>query len=160
MTKSAIIPASMRSELQAWNGGEGIGLESWVGCTGTFALAVGYASVFCPEFFEFEGYILRGSAADDAMIQNIRGFESQPGATPRSIEWVLNHIHIADIQYHGCPDIAADKLVTIGTTLKKIYEARLALLFPNKPCVVEFHIPDNPEAHEDYQLSFWQVKHE
>ncbi len=80
-------------------------------------------------------------------------------ATPRSVEWTLNHLHICDIQHNGCSDIAADKLVAIGTALKKIYEARLAYLFPERPCVVEFYVPENPLALVDYQLSFWQAKH-
>jgi hypothetical protein len=41
---------SMESELAAWNNGAGIDLASWVGCEGRFALAVGYATVFWPEF--------------------------------------------------------------------------------------------------------------
>jgi hypothetical protein len=50
------IPESMKSELAAWNNGAGIDLESWTGCEGRFALAVGYAAIFWPEFVEFEGY--------------------------------------------------------------------------------------------------------
>ena len=103
-------------------------------------------------FFEFEDYILRGTEADDADVQNVRNFESRPDATPRNVEWLLNHLHVAEIQYHGCPDIAADKLVAIGTALKKIYEARLAQLFPNKPCIVEF--PHSRRSRGARRLSF------
>ena len=49
----------MKTELAAWNNGQGIDLESWIACVGSFSLAVGYLSIFCPEFVEFEGYILR-----------------------------------------------------------------------------------------------------
>ena len=44
------IPISMRAELAAWNNGNGIDLGSWTGCEGRFALAIGYASIFWPEF--------------------------------------------------------------------------------------------------------------
>ena len=37
---------STKSELAAWNNGAGIDLESWTGCEGRFALAVGYAAIF------------------------------------------------------------------------------------------------------------------
>lgn len=50
-------PKSMQADLQAWNNGTGIDLESWVGCEGNFALAVGYASIFNPQFCTFEDYI-------------------------------------------------------------------------------------------------------
>jgi hypothetical protein len=47
----------------------------------------------------------------------------------------------------------------IGNALKKIYEARLAYLFPQKPCVVQFYIPEDKTNLTDYQISFWQVMH-
>lgn len=74
------IPDSMKAELQAWSGGEGIDLEGWVGCMGTFSLAVGYAAVFCPDFVEFEDYIFVGSDVSDHVIHNVRGFAGRAGA--------------------------------------------------------------------------------
>ena len=64
------IPESMRDELSAWNNGAGIDLPSWVGCQGNFSLAVGYATIFWPEFVEFEGYILRQGFSE----RSLRGF--------------------------------------------------------------------------------------
>lgn len=155
------IPESMKEELQAWNNGNGIDLASWIGCSGNFSLAVGYTTVFCPKFVEFEGYIFcRDEPVNEDFVQNIRGFESQEGSSPKSVEWVINHLHIADIHHRGCDDISADKLIHIGNSLKEIYEARLAMLFPDKPCEVKFYIPGNPDDFDEYQLSFWQKKHE
>ena len=150
----------MRAELQAWNNGAGIELDGWIGCEGRFSLAVGYASIFCPEFIEFEGYILIGEEMNEDGIRTLREFEAGMKSSPMSIEWTLNHLHIADIQYRGCPDATPDKLLAVGTAQKKIHEARLAYLFPTKPCVVEFYVPDNPEDLHEYQISFWQKKHE
>ena len=58
------IPESMKEELQAWNNGAGIDLEAWISCMGNYNLAVGYASLFCPEFVEFENYIFVGDEMD------------------------------------------------------------------------------------------------
>lgn len=72
------IPESMRSELGAWNNGGGIDLEGWVGCEGSFALAVGYLTLFWPEFVEFEGisygegFLLRVCAAL-SVTRKVRG---------------------------------------------------------------------------------------
>ena len=52
-------PADMLPELAEWNNGKGIDLESWVGCSGNFRLAIGYAAIFWPRFVLFEDYILR-----------------------------------------------------------------------------------------------------
>ena len=150
------IPDSMKAELSAWNNGEGIDLESWVGCQGNFKLAVGYASIFWPNFVEFEDYIFIEGFSENS----VRTFESEEGSNPKTIEWVTNHLHISDIQYFGCEDISKDKLILLGNILKEIYETKLKVMFPDKPCVVKFYEPDNQEDLMEYQLSFWQSKHD
>ncbi|MES1196819.1 MAG: hypothetical protein ABUL58_07740, partial [Steroidobacter sp.] len=150
------IPESMKAELGAWNNGAGIDLGSWVGCEGRFALAVGYASIFWPEFVEFDGYILRKGFSE----QSLRGFESQQGATRKGIEWLMNHLHIADTHHYGCPDMTRDKIALLGTILKEIYEAKLQYVFSNRPCVVEYYQPEDKNDLIGYQISFWQKAHD
>ncbi len=149
-------PDSMKAELSAWNNGAGIELESWVNCQGNFSLAVGYATVFWPEFVEFEGYILRKGFSETSL----RGFEHQQGNNRKGVEWLMNHLHIADVQYYGCKDASKDKFLLLGNVLKEIYQAKLQWQFPNNPCSVEFHIPDDPQDLMEYQISFWQQCHE
>jgi hypothetical protein len=153
------IPESMKSELAAWNNGAGIDLEPWIGCEGRFALAVGYATIFWPEFVLFEGYILRKGFAESSL----RGFErseSQSKINRKSVEWTMNHLHLAGIQHNGCEDASKDKLLLLGDILKEIHQAKLLWQFPDNPCTVEFYIPDDNEDLEQYQLSFWQKCHE
>lgn len=156
------IPESMRDELSAWNGGDGIDLESWIGCVGSFKLAVGYTTLFNPNFVEFENYILRADTIDDELIDYVRSWENSEDQkrSAKSIEWVINHFHIADIHHRHCEDISIDKIVLLGNTLKELYEAKLAYQFPNKECTVEFYIPENKDDLTDYQISFWQKKHD
>jgi hypothetical protein len=115
-------------------------------------LAVGYATIFWPEFVEFEGYILRQGFSE----RSLRGFEQKHGADKRSVERVMNHLHIADIQYYGCPDASIDKIVLLGNVLTEIYRAKLKLRFPGLECDVEFYVPDDPNDLIQYQLSFWR----
>jgi hypothetical protein len=149
-------PDSMKSELAAWNNGAGIDIKSWIACSGTFSLAVGYASVFWPEFVLFEGYILREGFSE----VSLRGFEEQKDINRKSVEWHMNHLHIADIQYYGCEDASRDKLLLLGNVLTEIYQVKLLWQLPNCPCSVEFYIPDDEEDLLEYQLSFWQKCHE
>ena len=142
-------PDSMKAELLAWNNGAGIDLKSWVGCEGSLSLAVGYATVFWPEFVEFEGYILRKGFSEPSL----RTFEA--GSSRESVEWVMNHLHIADI-HSGREDISRDKILLLGKVLKEIYQAKLQWQFPDRPCIVEFDMPDDPEDPVGYQISFWQ----
>ena len=110
------IPSSMQTELSSWNNGAGIDLRSWVGCSGNFSLAIGYAAVFWPEFVLFEGYILRRGFSEVAL----RRWEGQEDSTRKSVEWVTNHLHVADIQYWGCPDITRDKILMPGNALREL----------------------------------------
>jgi len=146
----------MKSELAAWNNGAGIEIESWIGCEGNFSLAVGYVSVFWPEFILFDGYILRNGFSE----ASLQGFAQRQGTNRRSVEWLMNHLHIADIQYYGCKDASKDKLLLLGNVLKEIYEAKLLWQFPDNPCRVEFYIPEDEDDLMEYQLSFWQKCHE
>ncbi len=93
------IPESMKAELGSWNNGAGIDLESWVSCEGNFSLAVGYASCFWPSFALFEDYILPKGITEDVL----RDFERN-GRSRKSVEWVINHLHISGIQHGGCAD--------------------------------------------------------
>ncbi len=150
------IPESMKSELGAWNNGGGIDLESWINGEGNFSLAVGYSAIYWPKFVEFEGYILREGFSQDSL----RGFEANSKYTRLSIEWVMNHLHIADIHHFGCKDLTKDKIIHLGRVLGEIYRARLKTLFPEKPCTVEFHIPEDADDLVGFQISFWQTCHE
>jgi hypothetical protein len=148
-------PESMKAELAAWNNGAGIDIESWVGCEGKFSLAVGYSSIFWPSFTLFEGYILREGFSEDSL----RGFERN-GRSRKSVEWLMNHLHIADIQYYGCSDASKDKLLLLGNVLKEIYQAKLQWQWPDRPCTVEFYISEDADDLMEYQVSFWQKCHE
>jgi hypothetical protein len=150
------VPDSMKAELAAWNSGRGIDLKSWVGCEGNFRLAVGYSAIFWPEFVEFEGYILRAGFS----LESLRGFEQRDGIDRAGVESVMNHRHIADIQYYGCPDASSDKLLRLGTVLKEIYEAKLRWQFPSRPCRVSLFVPDDTEDLIGYEVTFWQQAHE
>ena len=145
----------MIPELSAWNGGHEIKLESWIECVGSFKQAVGYATIFWPQFVLFEDYILRESFN----MESLRGFEKQ--CTSRAgVEWVMNHLHITDIHCNDFKSVSEDKILFLGNVLKEIYQAKLASQFPDRPCMVEFHEPEQRTQLIDFQLSFWQKKHE
>ncbi len=150
------LPESIKKELAPWNNGAGIDLESWIGCEGRFALAVGYSSIFWPQFVEFDGYVLRKGFTE----ASLRGFEKQEGCTRKGVEWVMNHLHIADIQHFGCADISEDKLIYLGHVLREIYDMKLKCQFPDRPCTVDFYKPPKADELLEYQITFWQKAHD
>lgn len=146
----------MVSELSEWNNGQGISLESWVECVGNFKLAVGYSTLFWPEFVLFEDYILR----EGFDLGSLRGFEKQQNGNRGAVEWVMNHLHIADIHSNDQESATEDKIRYLGNTLKEIYEYKLRSQFPDRPCTVEFQESEDRNNLVEFQLSFWQKKHD
>jgi hypothetical protein len=149
------IPESMKAELATWNNGDGVDLETWHCCLGNYASAVGYSTLFWPTFCKYKEYIFRAGVSSTS-IQN---WESTAGVTKKSLEWTINHIHISDL-YPGVEDYSNDKALFIANNLKEIYQAKLNWQFPNDPCIVEVYMPESEDDFVDYQLSFWQQKHE
>jgi hypothetical protein len=145
-------PSDMIAELSSWNNGKGIDLKSWVACSGNFRLAIGYSTIFWPGFVLFENYIL----GEGFSVDSLRAFEKQCNGDRRGIETVMNHLHIADIQYCGCEDITEERIVYLGRILKEIYQAKLQWQFPDRPCEVSLYEPDDRENLMDFEITFWQ----
>lgn len=148
------IPRPMKVELKRWNDGRGISVEDWIGCEGNFDLALGYSTIFWPTFELVGQYILTEGWTAEA----VESFENQPDSTPQSIEWLINHLHIIDIQCDGKVGATIEHVLRLGTVLKEIYEAKLLWQFPDRPCEVVFYVPDDSDNLDEYQVSFWQKK--
>jgi len=146
----------MKSELTEWNGGKGIDLESWISCSGTFKLAVGYAEYFWPEFDLVDGYIVRSGTTSD----EIRQWKKGQGRDRRAVEASMNHMHLIDINYHDHEGLSEDILLRLGSVLAEIYEAKLQWQFPDRPCTVSLFIPENRLEFDAYEITFWQKAHE
>ena len=143
----ALIP-----EMRDWNNSAGIDVESWIGCSGNFCLAIGYSTVFWPGFVEFEDYVLRQGFS----VESLRSFAARPGIEHWSVEAVMNHLHLDSIQSLGCEDISRERLLYLGRTLCEIYRVKLGWQFPDRRFVVQFvESPDQPL--EAYQITFHQV---
>jgi hypothetical protein len=142
-------------ELKDWNNGAGIDAESWIGCTGTFQLAIGYSLIFWPQFVEHDDMVLRAGYNEESL----GGFMQQHRGNKSSVEAVMNHLHLDSIQYLGCPDATPERLAYLGNVLKSIYEVKLRNDFPNRTFVVSLN--DSPkEDISKYQLTFYQPPYE
>ena len=139
-------------ETRDWNGGAGIDVESWIGCCGNFRLAIGYSTIFWPRFVEFEDYVLR----DGFSIEALRGFERHHADDRQAVESVMNHLHIADIQFYGCEDATRERLAYLGSVLREIYEAKLKWQFPNRRFEVHFHDCGTADLIES-EITFFQA---
>jgi hypothetical protein len=143
-------------ELAAWNEGNGIDLQSWISCSGSFRLAVGYMEYFWPEFVLIEGYIVRVRST----CGTIKELEQRRGGDRREVEATMNHMHLIDINYHDHENLSEDLLLRLGAILTEIYEAKLSWQFSERPCTVSLYIPEDRQQFSAYEITFWQKAHE
>jgi hypothetical protein len=138
-------------ELKEWNNGEGIDVESWIGCVGSFEKAIGYSVVFWPHFVEYDGCILK----DNFSRESYDSFMKQHNGDKTLVEAVMNHLHIKDIQCYGCFH-TKEQLIYIGNVLKEIYTCKLKAQFPEKQFEVKFE--NYEENEDDYEVTFYQKR--
>jgi hypothetical protein len=136
------------ADLSSWNNGKGVDVSGWLSATGNFQLACAYSTVFWPRFVEHDGMILREGNDPDHISSWLKSYDGNKTTT----EWVVNHIHLVDMQYVGCPDATRDRIVFLGHLLKEIYECKLAVQFPGRKVVVEFDDSFQDDLF-NYQLS-------
>lgn len=144
--------AELIPELPDWNNGRGISVESWVACSGSFELAVGYSRLFWPEFVEHDGCVFFAGFS----IESYRGFMEQCRGDRRRVETVMNHRHVFDHFSHANGSATAAQIIYLGRVLRDIWKTKLAHDFPDREFVVSF--PEDPcEDLTDYEVTFWQV---
>jgi hypothetical protein len=140
-------------ELPDWNNGAGIDVTSWIGCVGDYEKAIGYSTIFWPEFVEIDGYVLRACAGGNR--DSLRRWKDGCGGSREEVEALGNHLHLRDIQYWGCPGATPERLSYLGGVLKEIYECKLKRDFPDKSFVVEFTEGDEGDL-DGFMLTFYQ----
>lgn len=144
--------AALIPELTDWNNGDGISARGWIECVGNYELAIGYSLILWPRFARFETYVLREGFSEGSL----RGFEAQAGSRRESVEWVMNHVHLADIHFNLKEPPNEAQIRYLGRVLKEIHEVKLRADFPDLRFEVEFN--DDPGLDlMDYQISFWQI---
>jgi hypothetical protein len=122
-------------ELRQWNDGRGISLDAWTSCIARYDHAVGYATIFWPDFVLYDGCVLL-CEPDPA---SYRDWMAHCGGNKTAVEQVMNHRHIADIFINS--EIAPTKelVVHIGRLLKDMWQCRLRRDFPDRLIKVEFY---------------------
>lgn len=143
----ALIP-----ELSDWNNGKGIDVVSWIGCVCDYEKAIGYSALFWPTFVEIDGLIVRDITSEE----NLKGFAKEYNGDRKKTESTVNHLHIRDIQYWGCPGATPERMGYLGNVIKAMWECKLKLDFPERNFVVEVYEGD-AENIDDFMVTFYQL---
>jgi len=84
-------------ELASWNDGAGIDVDSWISSVGSFDHAIGYGTLFWPEFFVHDNCVFRQTVDGETY----KGWMSACGGNKSEVEAVVNHEHIIDLFEHS-----------------------------------------------------------
>ncbi|WP_435623779.1 hypothetical protein [Flagellimonas sp.] len=144
-------------ELKDWKkeNGDDFDLQDWVTCEGNIRLAIGYSTIFWPEFLEYDNCIFIKSHFSPDNYEEWT--KSKSISDYRQIESVINHIHILDFfTFEKQNEINVEQVKYLGCILQEIYAAKLKTEFPNRKFTVTFNGKEKLEDLIEYQLTFYQ----
>lgn len=130
--------------------------ENLAAFEGTYALAIGYVTLFWPSFTEYDGMIFRAEELDKESLKNIKSWLTSYEGDKQAVETMLNHLHVIDIQHPGLWKEATEPQIRfLGQMLKEMWAYKLLHDFPEKRFTVEFFEGEEGKL-EDYQVTFYQ----
>jgi hypothetical protein len=144
----------MIPELQSWNEGKGIDVETWIRFVGCFEHAVGYAVLFWPEFTIHDGCIMFADFTVESYDTWMEHTSNQRG----QVELVMNHRHVLDLFCGDKSEVPRELVLYLGRLLRDMWACKIKGDFPERDIVVSF--PDKHcEDLLDYELTIYHRKH-
>jgi hypothetical protein len=135
-------------DLQKWNAGAGISPDDWIYIEGRADHALGFCSLFWPEFAEVDGYVLRAPVD----VERLRSWE-RAGHSRQQVETAMN----AFLFDHMFPDDESEpslkcvQLKRLATIMSDMLVTKLRRDFPDRRFSA-FVLED-----ADFGLSFHQI---
>jgi hypothetical protein len=126
--------------------------EDWISCVGNYEHAIGYLSIFWPEMYEYDGCIFVSSLPEK---EHYESWLSQTDGNKKSVEAVLNHVHITDLFQVGQLSPTEVQIKYIGSKLREMWHAKAKQQFPNNDIQVGFYEGTSDELRE-YQVTLFQ----
>jgi hypothetical protein len=139
--------------LAEWNTGSGISAQAWIGCIGRFDHAVGYATLFWPDFVVHEDCIFLDAPEPEHFDRWMRDC----GGDKTEVETVVNHRHIVDIFTNSEFAPTAEMVVHVRQLLKEMWSSKLQRDFPDRRFRIEFY-GDGSNNLLDYQITVSQER--
>jgi hypothetical protein len=138
-------------ELAASNNGRGVTVGSWISGIGRYDHAIGYSTIFWPEFVVYDDCVFRQSMDAETYRQWMDGC----GGDKSAVEAVANHKHIVDLFVNSEFRPSKDVVLYLGSILREMWSCKLVRDFPSRQFDVEFPCGDAAQL-VDYQITFFQ----
>ena len=117
-------------DLQRWNAGAGISPDDWIYIEGRADHALGFCSLFWPDFVQFEGYILRAPLD----VERLRGWECDGNYSRQQIETAMNAFFFEYMfpDDNTEPDLKGAQLTRLANIMSDMLVAKLKREFPDR----------------------------
>ena len=116
-------------DLRLWNEGAGISPDDWIYIEGRADHALGFCSLFWPEFTEFDGYVLRAPLN----VERLRSWE-RAAHSRQQIETAMNAF-LFDYMFPDDgtePSLKGAQLKRLSTIMSDMLAAKLSRDFPGR----------------------------
>ncbi len=141
-------------ELAEWQevNGADFSADDWICGIGRFDHAIGYLTVFWPSLYEHDGCIFVGGKPDE---ENYQSWLKSTEGNKKSVEAVLNHVHIIDLFQGNDTPPTEEQIIYIGNVLKDIWSYKAKVEFPERDISIEFYEGTKDDLVE-YQVTLFQ----
>ncbi|WP_322749977.1 MULTISPECIES: hypothetical protein [unclassified Frankia] len=121
-------------QVRDWtSGGSEFDPRAFVLSNVTVAEAVAVSMILWPEFIEYRGCLFLKFLFDE---QGVDTWFEQLQGDRRSIEAVVNHLHLWDVLAPGC-DVEYDVLGDFANRIAEMWRAVVRVCFPSRSFIVE-----------------------
>ena len=137
-TKSSVeLNPALLPDYQAWQHAQTHEFTLWnyLDVRGDYELAAAFSKLFCPDFVEVDGYVFLAEQFDHA---NFEQWRQQFADDRKSVEAVINHVHIDDLFNNGSrADYQPELVEYLGRVLVVCWRRALQELFPPRQFTFE-----------------------
>ena len=128
-------------------------VHDWLSCVGSYDHAIGYIQLFWPDLIEHDGCIFVGSKPEE---ENYRSWLVSTKGNRKSVEAMINHVHIEDLFQVGQLEPTESQVRYIGTKLREMWLAKARKQYPERNIVVEFY-HGSEEDLRAYEVTLFQA---
>lgn len=143
-------------ELAAWNNNAGIDIESWIRCIGRYDHAIGYTTIFWPNFTLHDDCVFISSYNDKIdNWENYNNWMKTYHGDKTQVEKIMNHEHIINIFKNSEFTPTIDIIEYFGNLLVDMWLCKLKKDYPDNNIIVDFFEDSKIEGLNRYIITVY-----
>lgn len=143
--------STLLPQLKEWNNGKGIEPDDWIAYIGEIEHAIGFSTIFWPEFVLFSDCIFIGDMDEYTFNKWYKHCKNDE----KALECTVNHRHVADLFSTG-KETSKEQIKYIGYIIREMWEAKLSRDYPNRKIIVDLIEQNDDDDILGYILTVYQ----